>query len=186
MFERGSIMVKTSVKKNVVVVPKNQNEANKLVTSIGVNQRKIEVINQRVNQRIEKIKAEAAEKAGLISDEINEDVEGLFAYAEAHRDDLTNSGKTKTVKLPNGELSWRTTPPSVSVRGIQATIEIFEKLGLSQFIRIKKEVDKEAILRERVLVKGIKGIAISQKEEFVVKPSEVDVEIVKKLRKNKK
>ena len=183
MFERGSIMVKTSLKKNVVVVPKNQNEANKLVTSIGVNQRKIEAINQRVNQRIEKIKVEAAEKAGFISDEINEDVEGLFAYAEANRDDLTNSGKTKTVKLPNGELLWRTTPPSVSVRGIQATIEIFEKLGLIQFIRIKKEV---AILREQVLVKGIKGIAISQKEEFVVRPSEVDVEIVKKLKKKKK
>ena len=179
-------MTKRSVKMDVVAVPKNQNEANKLITKIGVNQRKIEAINQRVNQRIERIKAEAAEKAEVISDEINKDVEGLFAYAEAHRDDLTDSGKTKTVKLPNGELAWRTTPPSVSIRGIQAAIENFEKLGLSQFVRIKKEVDKEAILREQELVESIKGISISQKEEFVVKPAEIDVEIVKKLKKKKK
>jgi phage host-nuclease inhibitor protein Gam len=171
---------------DVVAVPKDQNEANKLIAKIGINQRKIEVINQRINERIERIKSEIAEQMKDLSDEITDDVEGLFAYAEANRDDLTDGGRTKTVKLPNGELAWRTTPPAVSIRGSQTVLATFEKLGLQQFIREKKEVDKEAILRERELIEGIKGISISQKEEFVVKPTEIDVEIIKKLKKKKK
>ncbi len=187
IFVRGNEMAKKkAAKRTVVVVPCDEGEANKAIARVGDCQRKIARVNQWLNDRIQKLKDEAEDKIRVISDEITNEVDGLFAFAQAHRDDLTDGGKTKTVKLPNGELAWRTTPPAVSVRGIQAAVENFERLGLHQFVRTKKEVDKEAVLRESELIEGIKGVSISQREEFVVKPAEADAEIIKKLKKAKK
>ncbi|MFH2013564.1 MAG: host-nuclease inhibitor Gam family protein, partial [Patescibacteria group bacterium] len=56
-------------------------------------------------------------------------------------------------------------------------------LGLSKFIRTKEEVNKQAILESPEEVKDIKGLSISQIEEFVVKPRFLDREVIKSFKK---
>ncbi len=99
---------------------------------------------------------------------------------------MTEQGKKKTVELPTGIFGWRTTPPSVSLKNVKKVMEELKKLGLTQFIRIKEEINKEAILREPDVAKHVKGILITQHEEFVVKPVEVQVEIISDVKKFRK
>ena len=102
--------------------------------------------------------------------------EGVQAYCEAHREELC--GKGKTANLVTGEVSWRTRPPSVSIRGAETVLETLKRIGLSRFIREKSEPNKEAMLNEPDAVKGIAGITIVKDvEDFAITPFEVPVEV---------
>ena len=60
------------------------------------------------------------------------------------------------------------------------------KRRLKQFIRVKQEVDKEAMLKEPDVAKSVKGVTIGQHEEFMVKPAELELEITSDVSKFKK
>lgn len=98
---------------------------------------------------------------------------GIQTWAEAHRDALTEGGKTKTANMITGLVQWRQRPPSVTVRGAEAVLETLRRLDLGRYIRTKEEVNKEAILNEPDGVRGVAGITlVSGVEDFVVTPFE--------------
>jgi len=78
------------------------------------------------------------------------------------------------------------TPLSVSLRDAESILKSLRSLGLQRFIRIKEEVSKEAMLKEPDVAKTVKGVSISQREEFVAKPAELEVEIATQVDKLKK
>ena len=117
---------------------------------------------------------EAAPHAGVIEQFRH----GIHIWAEANRSELTRDGKTKTVKLAAGEISWRVRPPKVRITGEGIVAEALKRLGLERFLRTKQEVDKEALLREPEAAKAIPGVTISQREDFVVVPHESQIEEV--------
>lgn len=78
---------------------------------------------------------------------------GIQTWCEAHRDELTGNGKVKFANLTTGEVQWRNRPPSVSIRGADNVIELLRRLGLERFIRVKEEINKDAILNEKEAVK---------------------------------
>ena len=86
----------------------------------------------------------------------------------------------QTCALPiftTGEVQWRNRPPSVSIRGADNVIELLRRLGLERFIRVKEEINKDAILNEKEAVKNIPGISIkSDIEDFSIIPFEQDVQ----------
>ena len=95
-------------------------------------------------------------------------------WAEAHRESLTAGGKSKTVQLPAGEIAWRQRPPSVRIRDAAGVLVALAAAGLSRFVRVKQEIDKEAMLREPAVASAVPGVSIgSAGEEFVVTPHEV-------------
>ena len=99
--------------------------------------------------------------------------QGLQAWCEANRNELTNGGKVKTANLVTGEIQWRQRPPSVGVRGAESVIEALMGFGLNRFVRMKAEVNKEAILNEPDAVKGVAGITVvTGVEDFVITPFE--------------
>ena len=175
-----------NLKKKVIGVPKDLVEAADFIKKIGDKQREINKIKDNLNGKIEKLKEQAVNDSIGYQDGIDCLLEGLFVYASANRDDLTDNGKKKTVALPTGSFAWRLTPPSVSLRKIDEVVNALKQLNLSRFIRIKEEVDKEAMLKEPAVAKTVSGVTISQHEEFFVKPSEVDVAISAKVDKLKK
>lgn len=61
------------------------------------------------------------------------------------------------------------------VRGADQVIEQLRSFGLDRFIRIKEEVNKEAVLAEPDSVIVVKGITIAQSEDFVVEPFETAI-----------
>lgn len=173
-------------KKAVIPVPKSLDEAARFLAQIGQEQRAADKIRAGLNTAVEKLKAKAMADDKPHEEKISQLVEGLFAYAEAHRDELTDGGKHKTVEVPTGIFGWRMTPPAVSLRDVGSILESLKSLKLERFIRTKEEVDKEAMLKEPDVAKKVRGVSIGQHEEFVAKPAELAVEIATKVDKLKK
>ena len=176
----------TVPKRTVVAVPKSLNEAAQFLAQIGQEQRATDKIRSGLNAKVDELKAKAMADGEPHQEKISQLVEGLFAFAEAHRDELTDHGKRKTVEVPTGTFGWRMTPPSVKLRDVESILESLKALKLKRFIRTKEEVDKEAMLKEPETAKTVKGVSISQHEEFVAKPAELEVEIATLVDKLKK
>jgi len=160
-------------------VPQSLEDVNAAIAEIGHCQRTRDVIQAAMNEDLAKRRSTFETEAKPYADRIAELTRGVATYCEAHRDELTKGGKTKTARLATGEVSWRMRPPSVVMRGAQAVIETLKKLKLDRFLRVKIELDKEAVLAEPEAVDGIKGLSISQKEDFVIKPDSTELEEVR-------
>lgn len=165
------------MKAAAVTAPETRVAAEAALQTIGVKQREIARLEADMNDRINELKAEYQAQIAPINEEIKENFQGLHIWAEANRKDLL-VGRSKTVKMGTGEIAWRMAPPSCSVRGADAVIEALERQGKSEAIRLKKEVAKDVILNDPDAYRDIKGITVTQKEEFVVKPYETNVERV--------
>jgi len=173
--------------KKKVEIPESIEQTSEFIGKIGKHQRELTQIETDLNDRIEKIKARAEEDISSHRKAIEELFAGIFIFAERHRDKLTEEGKKKTVHFSTGDILWRRMPLAVSIasRNVKKAIKFCKSSGLKRFIRIKEELDKEAMLREREVAKKIWGVNIGQKEQFVVKPAEV-VEIARDMKKLQK
>lgn len=173
-------MAKKGIKHLVVEVPKDLVEATQFIADLAEEQRAINQIEATLNKAVERLTTQALEAAEPHQEKKSQLVEGLFVFATSQREHLTQGGKRKTIELATGTLGWRTTPPAVHISNIKKVIALLRKLDLSRFIRTKEEIDKEQMLKEPETVKGIKGVSIGQREEFMIKPSAISVEIVAK------
>jgi phage host-nuclease inhibitor protein Gam len=153
-----------------VGVMQSRDEVIDAVAKIGELVRERTRIETAMNDEMAAIKAQYEMDAQPHGERITALSAGVQAWCEAHRMDLTQGGKTKTVQLPTGEVKWRVTPPSVSIKGTEAVLQLLRNKQLVQFIRAKEEVNKEAILADPKGVAGIAGITIKQVEEFVIEP----------------
>jgi phage host-nuclease inhibitor protein Gam len=99
---------------------------------------------------------------------------GVQAFCEANRVELC--GKGKTANLVTGEVQWRQRPPSVTLKAVETVIKTLRRLRLKRFVRVKMEVNKEAILLEPDAVKDVLGITVvTGVEDFVITPFEQEV-----------
>lgn len=154
-------------------VPQSRAEATDAVARIGANSRELQRIEADMNDKIAKIRQAYEERAKPLRDEIDADRKGVQTWCEANRAALTDGGKTKTVNLASGEVKWRLTPPAVKIaRGMmEAVMTAIRAAGLGdQLIRVKEELNKEAVLAAPERIEGVKGISIEQAEEFIVEP----------------
>lgn len=157
-------------------VPQTKGEAAADIKHIGDLQRMIIRKQAEMNDAIAQVTATYQPTLETYQARLTGLQEGVQAYCEAHRDELTGEGKTKTANLITGEVQWRQRPPSVAVRGAEAVIETLKRLGLGKFVRTKEEINKEAILNEPEEVKGVAGITVvTGVEDFVITPFEQEV-----------
>ncbi len=140
------------------------------IATIGRLVRERVRIETRMNDELAGIKAQFEGLAAPLAQDIETLTRGVQAWCEAHRDELTQGGKTKTCALETGEVKWRVTPPSVQIKGADAVLALLAQKGLDRFIRMKIEVNKEALLNEPMIAGTVPGITIKQTEEFIVEP----------------
>jgi phage host-nuclease inhibitor protein Gam len=159
-------------------MPQTKEQTVEAIAEIGRRQRERQRIEAAMNDELAAVKERHETQAAPHKDAIQALSQGVQTWCEAHRDELTQGGKVKTAALPSGEVRWRLRPPSVAIRGADVVIETLRKLGLGRFIRTKDEINKEAILADMDAVQGVKGIAISQGEDFVIVPFETELEEV--------
>ncbi|BAE49258.1 host-nuclease inhibitor Gam family protein [Paramagnetospirillum magneticum] len=160
-------------------VPQTAEEANDFVAKLGAAQRERTLIETAMNDELAAVKARHEAEAKPFKDEIEALTRGLHTYAEANRDALTRDGKVKFHRFAAGEIAWRTRPPKVTVRGIDTVVEALKRLGLTRFLRVKEEVNKEAMLAEPEVATTVAGVTIgSGGEDFIVKPFETELEEV--------
>ena len=154
-------------------VPQNRGEAAADIRAIGDLQRDLQRQQADMNDKIAAITAEYQPTMDAINKRIMGLQEGVQAYCEANRAELTDGGKVKFANLVTGEVNWRQRPPSVRITGADSVIDTLRRLALGRFIRTKDEVNKEAILNEPEAVQGVAGISIiSGVEDFVITPFE--------------
>ncbi|MEN4243860.1 host-nuclease inhibitor Gam family protein [Serratia marcescens] len=156
-----------------VYVPQSKEDVIGDIKKIGDLQRELERTQTVMNDAIGEITERHAPAIESLKKDIDLLSKGVQGWCEAHRDELTQNGKTKTASLITGKIEWRNRPPSVAVRGMDAVLETLRRLGLDRFIRTKEEINKDAILSEPKAVEGVAGITVrSGVEDFSITPFE--------------
>lgn len=168
-------------------MPATQQEAEHLLATIGRLQSRVTKLGLDQEARQLAIAESFAESVNEINAEIEGAFQAVHAWAEAHKGELLK-GDSKTAKLSTGELSWRLTPPAVKLTNVEKVLAQFKAKKLKNFIRVKFEVDKEAILKAgqgELDERGITGIKVTQAEEFVAKPYSTEIERVETVKTTK-
>ena len=157
-------------------VPADLASAAASLARIGQLQRDLVLSETALAETIADAKKWAEAEAAPLKREMELLTRGLQVFAEARREELTEGGRRKTVKLSTGEIAWRDRPPSVRIRDQGAVIEVLQARQLARFIREKLEIDREAMLREPALAATVPGVVIgSAGEEFVVTPAQAEL-----------
>lgn len=159
-------------------VPQSKDDCVVQIATIGHHQRERQRLEAAMNAELAAVRQRWEEQARPHADAIVALSRGVQTFCEAHRSELTRDGKVKTYTFASGEVRWRMPPPSVSIRGNDAVIESLERLGLVQYLRSKTEVNKEAILADPSQAVAVKGIKLTQEEDFVVVPWDTQLEAV--------
>lgn len=155
-----------------------RDEAAAMIGEIGRAQRERARIQAAMGDEIAEIKARYEAEALVHNDVIRTRGAAVQAWCEANRALLTGNGKSKTAIFVTGEVRWRVTPPRVVVRAADIVLGLLRERGLTRFLRVKEEVNREAILADPEAVAGVPGIRIEQTEEFVIVPTETTLEEV--------
>jgi phage host-nuclease inhibitor protein Gam len=160
---------KPSVK--ALPVPTSLAQAATYQRNIGRALGAIQHIEQALQERVDELAKEAEEKVVQHQASIVAMGKAVRAFAEAHRQELTDGGARKSVTVPNaGSFRWYTTPPAIQVakEEVEAVIERIKTLGFTEFIRTKEELNKEAMLEKPDVAREIAGVSISKKEKFAI------------------
>lgn len=160
-------------------VPQTRDEVNDAIAELGRHQRERARIQASMNDEIAAVKAKHEGNAKPLGDRIAELTKGIHLWCEANRTRLTDGGKVKFHEFATGLVKWRLTPWSVAVSKVSDVLALLKAKGMSQFIRTKEELDKEALLDAReAMTDQVKGLSFKQKEEFAVIPHESNLEEV--------
>lgn len=155
-------------------IPQSKLDCQADIKKIGDLQREHIRLMADVNDQVANITKASAPHLDLLGEQIELLQTGVHVWCEANREMLC--GKGKTANLVTGEVSWRQRPPSVRISSADTVIDTLKRLGLSRFVRVKEEPNKDAILAEPDAVRGVAGIAISTGvEDFIIAPFEVEV-----------
>lgn len=154
-----------------VRVPQSREEAEQMLARLGEIQREQTLLSAALEESIQAERARVEAQNLPLKAEGEGLVRGIQLWAETHRASLTQDGRTKTVKLTTGEIAWRARPPSVKIKDQAGVIERLLQLGLTRFLRVKREINREAMLAEPSMAGALPGVTIgSEGEEFVVSP----------------
>ncbi len=145
-------------KTRTVVVPviTTLAEANALLREVGATARTITDIELVLESQIAKLREDANKQIAPLALAQKQKLTQLELYAESNRGTLFPD--KKRITLPAGEIGWRFTPPKVTFGkgGAKKVLELLRSLKLSKYIRTTYEVDREALLRDKPVVKGVK------------------------------
>lgn len=154
-----------------VRAPQNREEAEQMLGRLGEIQREQTLLSAALEETVQAERARAEAKNLPLKAEAEGLTRGIQLWAEANRPSLTQDGRTKTIKLATGEIAWRARPPSVKIKDMPGVMERLINLGLARFIRLKQEINREAMLAEPSVAGSVPGVTIgSEGEEFVVSP----------------
>ena len=153
-----------------------RDEVEVAIKEIGDLNRELERLAIEQNDKLAAITEEYAPLMNEVKEKLAPKQDAVQAWCESRRDELTQNGKTKTGTFNTGEVQWRQRPPSVGIRGVDSVLDSLKMRGFTQFIRIKEEINKEAMLNEPDTAASVPGVTIKTGvEDFVITPFEQEV-----------
>ncbi|GHU12776.1 host-nuclease inhibitor protein Gam [Betaproteobacteria bacterium] len=167
---------KTKAKRPALLnVCQSRAETQTAIREYGDLTRELTRIETGLNDAIARLVEAEKERIDSLKEKANGLLNGIQLWCETNRAEILDPGQ-KTANLLTGEVAWRQNPPSVTVKGEEAVIELLRGKKLYDFIRVSEKVNKEAILNTPEAVVGIAGIkVITGKETFYVTPFEIEV-----------
>lgn len=162
----------------MIKVPQSREDAVAYIGRIGVINRQIAAHKAESDDAI-RLAGERFEAAtSVLAGELEALETGLQTWCEANRTALTQDNRVKFHDFGTGRVSWRTQPPSVKIRAADNVIESCKKVGFTQFVRTKEEVNKEAMLAEPDKARLIAGVTIiTGLEVFEIAPVELETSL---------
>lgn len=153
-----------------------RDEVETAIKEIGDLNRELERLAIEQNDKLAAITEEYAPLMNEVKEKLAPKQDAVQAWCESRRDELTQNGKTKTGSFNTGEVQWRQRPPSVGIRGVDSVLDSLKMRGFTQFIRVKEEINKEAMLNEPDTAASVPGVTIKTGvEDFVITPFEQEV-----------
>ena len=166
-------MAKTRLKAQTLAAPQSREETQNWIKVLGDVQRQHTRAVAAMNDEIATITERHKAVINALADCAKELQTGIQTWCEANRAELTAKGKT--ANLITGEVSWRLRPPSIRIRSQEAVLEALRTLGLTRFVRVKEEVNKDAMLAEMDIAATVAGVTVVKGvEDFVITPHEVE------------
>lgn len=134
------------VKPNNLHPVKSLDDANEAIREIGELKRIIAGIEDRMNDDIDAIKANAAEEAANYRARLESLTNGIHAFAELRKGELF-SDKLRSVKLDFGTIGFRRSHEIGLAKGFtwKAVLAKLRELSFKDAIRVKEEADKEIL-----------------------------------------
>lgn len=153
-------------------VPQTREEAETLLASIGANERRLASAKANRDDEIEETKNLYEQRMKPLEERLDRERDALHRYCEAHRVDLTQNGKRKSVQFKFGKVAWRVRPPSVSLKKPKDVLDRLLAIRSKPFVRTTYAIDKEAMLARPERAEEIEGVTIQrEREDFVITPN---------------
>lgn len=173
--------------KAAVLEPENNAELERFVGLIAAADREIAGIQADLERDVEELKEAAMAKVSALKAPADTMFEGVVRFCNKNRNKLL-TGSKKSFEVPAGTIAWRDTPPSVRIKNAKEVIKRIKALGWDDhFLRVKEEVDRNAMLADPERAETIAGVEIEQYEELVLKCDDtVGLERTKKSKRSKK
>lgn len=160
-------------------IPQSKEAAEADMRRLGVLRNKVERINTKLKLDSQKLTQKAGDAAKPFNVEIEKLEKGLTGYADAHRESLTDGFKSKTGKMIAGVFEWRKLPAKCSTRKVDDIIAsisaaIAEAIAksdakraarLQKFLRVKTEINKDAMLADSDAAVEFNGVSIGSEGE---------------------
>lgn len=176
------------VKSKPMAAPQTRAQAEQYMAEISDLARQIAEVERGVEgqikfhaKTIDLLRLDARRKVSEFEQTQQELVRGLQVWSEAHRAELL-AGQGKSFSLVSGVCSWAWTPWRVILKAGSSLAEAIAELKrrrANKYLRIKTELDKEAILadREAFVKRNFNELGVTHHEEFVIKPNDIPVEL---------
>lgn len=181
-------------------VPQSDAEAEQMIAQLGAIQRDLAEAQNHHNAQVSALETAFAEVKKASQQAQTAITEGLAIWASAHRDRLTNGGRTKTVQLASGVILWRLGASSVTHRALkvdEVVALVWERINerfaiaedkrrsrkdretarieaerFRQFLRTTVTLNKDAMHEDREFAETLPGVSFSNPgESFAVEPT---------------
>lgn len=156
------------IKKALTAIPASIIEATTYLISIGEKQRAINLAKHAAKKKIETITIDVKKEVEKLTKERDAFFVALFAFAAPRKVELTK--KARSIKTDKGVFGWRWTTPAVDIqegKTDEDIIALLQKKGLTKYVRVLYEIDREALLRDEP---EVTGVTYTQRDEFFAKP----------------
>ena len=133
-------------KKPLNVFPvKNIEDANNVLADIASHQRELAAIEAKMNDEIDRIKAEAKAKAAVHEEKIQGYENGLQAFSEYRKEELFE--KTRSISLNFGNFGFRksTALKAAPKHTWAMVLGILKDKGFDTAVRVKESVNKDIL-----------------------------------------
>ena len=140
------------------------------ISLLGEVRRDLSITKAELDDKIARLQRFYAPTIEEIQKNEQELVNQITTYCNNHFETLFK-GNLKTAKLITGEISRRVKPTSIVVNDLDAALAKLKELGLREFIRVKEEINKNALLDSPEIIDEIEGLELQKGlENLIIKP----------------